>query len=83
MPPLLNNDRGTITVASELPRIVLAVTAAFHHTGKAFGVFRKQTRCIDDQVRLFDMYYYIDPKSLLLVIFGKLCEPMAERLNHS
>lgn len=69
--PLVGSDKGRITDASELYRVVPAVGAAYHQLGKGFWVYQQQTLCREQRIMLFDMCYYADPETLFLVVFGK------------
>lgn len=68
---LVGNQTETIVDGSELVRVVIAVAAAIHRPGIPFRLVQQRIRCARGEIKLFDLYYMIDPTSFLLVIYGK------------
>lgn len=67
---LFDSSVGLIHPQSELYRMVVAVSAAFHAPGEAFVVPQQQVRCRGDVGDRFDVSYYVDPSTFLLVLYG-------------
>lgn len=70
--PVLRNEFARGVDGSELYSIVLAVGAAFLNPGKSYCVYKQKHYCVNDELRAFDMKFYVHPTSLLFVVWGKL-----------
>lgn len=68
---LVNNPEGRITHASELYRVVLAVLTAFHQPGVSVCVTDQKTICRNEEVKLLDICYCVDPESMLFIVYCK------------
>ncbi|KAH9255291.1 hypothetical protein BASA81_006731 [Batrachochytrium salamandrivorans] len=69
---VINNPYARCVDGSELFSVVLAIGAAFVQPGYSYCVANQKHWCADNQTRGFDMCYFVDPASLLLVAWGKL-----------
>lgn len=69
---VIQNPFSRCVDGSELFSIVLAIATAFLRPGKNFCVYKQKHWCGDVQLVAFDMNYYVDPASLLLVVWGKV-----------
>lgn len=59
------SDRG------DLHRIVVAIAAAYHQPGTTFCVYQQRIYCNNRLGQPSDVYYCVDPATLLLVVFAK------------
>lgn len=61
----------SLALAKDIPRVFLAVMAAYFRPGVDFPVTHQELHCgKDGELRWFDMRYRVDPESFLLVIYG-------------
>ncbi|KAH9256019.1 hypothetical protein BASA81_005795 [Batrachochytrium salamandrivorans] len=73
---VLRNPNTKGVAGNELYSVVLAVSAAYFSRGNNVCVYAQRHWCVDNVTREFDMNYYVDPDSLLMVLWGKLTRPM-------
>ncbi|KAH9255290.1 hypothetical protein BASA81_006730 [Batrachochytrium salamandrivorans] len=70
---LFDSSVSLIHSQSELYRTVVAVSAAFHAPGETFVIPQQQVRCRGNIENEFDVTYYVDPTTFLLVAYGSQC----------
>ncbi|KAH9256018.1 hypothetical protein BASA81_005794 [Batrachochytrium salamandrivorans] len=73
---VLRNPDSKGVDGTELYSAVLAVGAAFIRRGNSVCVYSQRNWCVNNVTREFDMNFYVDPDSLLLVVWGKLTRPL-------
>lgn len=70
--PLVGSAPAHGADVSELSNVVLAVSAAHLSPGRNLCVRAQRYWCLGDTSRQFDMNYFVDPDSMLLVFWGQL-----------
>lgn len=72
---VLRNPNTKGVDGTELYSVVLAVGSAFFSSGTNVCVYAQRHWCVDGVTREYDMNFYVDPDSLLMVVWGKLTRP--------
>ncbi|KAH9255994.1 hypothetical protein BASA81_005770 [Batrachochytrium salamandrivorans] len=73
---ILRNPDAKGVDSTELYSAMLAVGVSFIRRGDRISLYSQRNWCADDVVREFDMNFYVDPDSLLMVVWGKLTRPL-------
>ncbi|KAH9255993.1 hypothetical protein BASA81_005769 [Batrachochytrium salamandrivorans] len=72
---LINNALAQGIDGGDLASVTMALGAAYLKPGKSYCVLNQKHQCANGIVKAFDMNYYVDPSSLLLVLWGKTSSP--------